>query len=313
MQSPSTIGKSRSLVTGADGHNRTDGVGRRRLLLSALSLLTAGPVPAGVSGTKTLLDTSAVPMRNITAYTAGFADFRREAAMDPDRALLSVAETAALTATGEVRLAEAASFLREEEELAWVARHFAAQLAAGAPFDHRDGGGRHPADRIALLHRRLVGVNAENLYTSSAFDPDRAAAAGRLALDNLMQSPGHRENILDPRWTHAGFGAALGREGFVLVQLFVERAALLMADMPVKVPAGAPLPAGCQQASDGGFSGLALVPVDRQVAAADFQRPGSARAPASRGLHRSYFARAGERTERTATFTIHPGPMLLVE
>lgn len=312
MQSPTTIGKSRRLVTGADGHNRTYGLGRRQLLISTLALLAARPARASVSDTKTLLDTNGIPLHRVAAYEAAFADFRRESAKAPDRALLSLAETAAMTATGEIRLAEGASFLRDDADLAWIARHFAAQLAAGAPFDHRDGGGRHAADRIALLYRRLVGVNAENLYANSAFDPDRAAAAGRLGLDNLMQSPGHRANILDPRWTHAGFGAALGSDGFVLVQLFAERTALLLADMPLSIPAGAPLPAGCQQAAEGAFSGLALVAMDRQVAATDFQRPGSAQAPATRGLHRSYFARSGERTERTAMFTLHPGPMMLV-
>lgn len=312
MQSPSTIGKSPGLVTGADGHDRTYGVGRRQVLVSTLALLITRPVRAAVSDAKMLLDANATPVDQIAAYTSAFADFRRGSARASDRALLSVAEMAAMNATGETRLAEGASFLREDADLAWIARHFAAQLAAGAPFDHRDAGGRHAADRIALLHRRLVGVNAENLYASSAFDPDRAAAAGRLGLDNLMQSPGHRANILDPRWTHAGVGGAVGRDGFVLVQLFAERAALLLNDMPASIPAGTLLPAGCQQAAEGAFSGLALVPMDRQVVAGDFQRPGSARAPASRGLHRSYFARSGERTERTAMFTIHPGPMMLV-
>ncbi len=312
MQSPSTIGKSSGSVTGADGHNRTYRVGRRQVLVSTLALLIIGPARAAVSDVKTLLDINATPIDQIAAYGMAFADFRQESAKNPDRAVLSLAETAALTATGEARLAEGASFLREDTDLAWIARHFAAQLAAGAPFDHRDAGGRHAADRIALLHRRMIGVNAENLYVNSAFDPDRAAAAGRLGLDNLMQSPGHRTNILDPRWTHAGFGGAAGREGFVLVQLFAERAALLLADMPVSIPGGAPLPPGCQHAAEGAFSGLALVPMDRPVTAADFQRPGAARAPASRGLHRSYFARSGERTERTGMFTIHPGPMLLV-
>ncbi|MFV3130000.1 CAP domain-containing protein [Niveispirillum sp. KHB5.9] len=278
-------------------------------MLTALALLATRPVQAADGDSVPLLRANSLPLDRVGPYAATFADFRRQAG---ERSLLTTAEMAALKATGEIRLGEGASFLRDDADLGWIARHYAAQLAAGAPFGHQDAGGRHAADRIALLHRRMVGVNGENLYASSAFDPDRPEAAGRLAVDNLMQSPGHRSNILDPRWTHAGFGAAVGQEGFMLVQLFAERAALLMADMPVTVPAGAPLPAGSQQAADGAFSGLALVPLARQVSADDFARPGSLQAPAGKGLHRSFFARTQEKTERTAKFTIHPGPMILV-
>lgn len=281
-------------------------------MLSGLALLATGRVAAGVSDMATLLRTNTTAMQDVGTYMAAFADFQREAANAPERALLAPAENAALDEVGRIRLEDGASFLRDEAVLAWIARHYAAQLAAGARFGHQDGGGRHAADRIALLHRRLVGVNAENLYVNSAFDPDRAEAAGRLAVDNLMQSPGHRANILDPRWTHAGTGAAAGREGFVLVQLFAERAALLMAEMPATLALGTPLPAGCQQAAEGAFSGLALVPLDRQVAAADFARPGSAKTPPAPGLYRCFFAHAQEMTARTAAFTIHPGPMVRV-
>lgn len=285
---------------------------RRKVILSSLALLATSRAGGRAADAATLLQANALTFDQVAAYAAAYAEFRRNVPSGPDRASLAVAEMAALKATGEIRLNDGASFLRDDTDLGWIARHYAAQLAAGAPFGHRDAGGRQAADRIALLHRRMVGVNGENLYATTAFDPDRADAAGRLAVDTLMQSPGHRSNILDPRWTHAGFGAALGREGFMLVQLFAERAALLMAEMPLTVAARSPLPAGGQQAADGAFNGLALVPMDRQVSAEDFVRPGFLQAPASKGLHRSFFARTHEMTARTAKFTLHPGPMVMV-
>lgn len=312
MQRLFKIGDARPLVTCADGYVRTGGVARRSLLLGTFGMILPWPARAAIADPATLIRTNAVPMAEVAAYVDGFRDFQRvtgaPAADDPR----FQAEMAAARATGAIRLAEGASFLRDDADLCWIARHYAAQLAAGATFAHQDAGGRHAGDRIALLHRRMVGVNAENLFTNSFFDPDRAEMAGRLAVDNLMQSPGHRANILDPRWTHAGCGAAAGRDGFFLVQLFAERAALLMEAMPGRLPAGAALPAGCQQAAEGTFSGLALVPMDRQVTAEDFMRPGSAMAPARTGPHRSFFARTQEMTARTAKFTIHPGPALLV-
>lgn len=312
MQRLSRLGDDHPLVTCADGYVRTDGVTRRALLMGASALILAPVARATVADPATLTKANALPMAEMAAYLNRFQDFQQESGPPITGDPLFQAEMAAARATGAIRLAEGASFLRDDAELSWIARHYAAQMAAGAPFAHEDAGGRHPGDRIALLHRRMVGVNAENLFTNSVFDPDRAEAAGRLAVDNLMQSPGHRANILDPRWTHAGCGAAAGREGFFLVQLFAERAALLMEAMPVRLSPGTPLPAGCQQAAEGTFSGLALVPMDREVAAEDFMRPGSATAPARTGPHRSFFARTQEMTARTAKFTIHPGPMLLV-
>lgn len=312
MQCRHRLGEGLTIVTCADGHDRRGGLGRRRLLSGGLALLLAGRAGAAVSIPSPLLRANGLPTAEAQAYLGLFQDFRRELGLPAAHDPLIRAEAAAMQAAGAVRLEEGVSFLRDDENLAWIARHYAAQLAAGAPFAHEDAGGRHAGDRIALLYRRLVGVNAENLFTSSFFDPDRADAAGRLAVDNLMQSPGHRANILDARWTHAGFGAAAGPDGFVLVQLFAERAALLMQEMPVLLAPGADLPPGCQQAAEGGISGLALVPAGRQVAGSDFMRPGSATAPATTGLHHSFFARTQEKTERTARFTIHPGPIVTV-
>lgn len=312
MQCLFRLGDGRPLVTCSDGYVRTDGVTRRTLLTGASALFLAPAARADVADAAILMKANSLPGAEIAAYLKIFQDFQRESGPPAATNPLFQAEMAAARATGATRLAEGASFLRDDSELSWIARHYAAQMAAGAPFAHEDTGGRHPGDRIALLHRRMVGVNAENLFTNSFFDPDRAEAAGRLAVDNLMQSPGHRANILDPRWTHAGCGAAAGREGFFLVQLFAERAALLMEAMPVRLSPGTALPAGSQQAAEGTFSGMALVPLDRQVAAEDFMRPGAAKAPSSTGPYRSFFARTQEMTARTAKFTIHPGPMLLV-
>lgn len=289
-----------------------DGVGRRALLTGALGLLLAGPARSAVSDRATLLRAYNLPMVEIGAYLDLFGDFQQGSAPLSGRDPQAQAEAAAVRTTGETRLAEGASFLRDDGLLTAIARYYAAQMAAGAGFMHQDAGGRRSGDRIALLHRRLVGVSGENLFTNSAFDPNRADAAGRLAVDSLMQSPGHRANILDPRWTHVGMGAAVSADGFFLVQLFAERVALLAVEMPRQLPAGVALPLGCQQAAEGTFSGMALVPLDREVAAADFRPPGALKAPATPGLHRSFFARPKPDTARTTAFTIHPGPMMLL-
>ena len=63
-------------------------------------------------------------------------------------------------------------------------------------------GRRTPSDRL-----RAVGVSpsflAENIFQCSGYSADQVA---RLAVENWMQSPGHRRNMLDPRATHLGIG-----------------------------------------------------------------------------------------------------------
>jgi len=48
-----------------------------------------------------------------------------------------------------------------------------------------------------------------------------ASATAQAAHALLMASPGHRRNILDPRFTDVGIGVVPGRWGLVITQLFI--------------------------------------------------------------------------------------------
>lgn len=277
------------------------GPDRRRLLLGGLSVLAVASVARAIPVT----DLSSLPAdTDIAAYLATYSH-EQEA---PDPALAAM-EAASLAISNRARALDGAMELPTDPAIASVARFYAGQLADGVQFAHVDAGGRGPADRAALLCRRLVGLVAENLFAVSHFDRDNPAATAELAVDYLLKSPGHRRNLLDRRWTQAGMGAALGGEGLVLVQMFVEQAGLLLEDLPASLPAGAPVPPGAQQAGDGGFDGVALVPVERQPVADDFTHPGSLRAPRDPGLYRLFAARATARTARTAVYDLYPGPL----
>lgn len=319
MQSPKKLRQSRALVEPPEGYGRRIGTGRRALLkaIGAGLGLAAFPMRDGRARTISGLVTDfALPAADMAAYAAAFAAFhqREEGGGDwrrPDLPL-PVMETACLEATATERLAEGVGGLAVDDGLRWIARYYAAQLAMSMVLEHEDAGGRHAADRVGILHRRLVGACAENLYANNLFDDGRPAAAGRLALDNLMQSPGHRRNLLDPRWTHAGYGAALGPDGVVVVQLFTERVALLADDLPLVATAAAALPPEALRPQSGGFDGVAFVPLDRQPQARDFQRPDRIRVPVAPGRYRGFFAQPQPATATTARYTIHPGPMLSV-
>ncbi len=114
--------------------------------------------------------------------------------------------------------------------------------------------GLEPGDRVALLHRRLVGSVGENLAELEGLSVEELEAQiGPLAakiMDGLMQSPGHRENILDPAYTHLAIAAAAKGEQLVVVQLFEARRALLAQPLPLRVDQDQPLPLAFEQGED---------------------------------------------------------------
>lgn len=234
----------------------------------------------------------------------------------PAQRPLDRVEAAAMAASNRERTAQQAAALPEDAILTAIARFYAQALADGAPFSHTDAQGRQAGERVALLHRRLVGVTAENLYGASLFNPAQAEKAGTEAVRHLMGSPGHRRNLLDTRWTHAGMGAALGRTGLVIVQLFTAQAGLLLTEMPLVLTAGTPMPAGCQQAAAGGFDGVALVPAGRNPQASDFTSPGMLATPTEAGLYQAFYAHADQEmtneSGRSVIFSLHPGPLVQV-
>jgi uncharacterized protein YkwD len=76
-----------------------------------------------------------------------------------------------------------------------------------------------PQDRV-----RLAGANpglvAENIFQASGYDVTQVA---QLAVDNWLESPGHRRNMLDPNATHLGVGF-VSQDGTVAVtQVFGNR------------------------------------------------------------------------------------------
>jgi uncharacterized protein YkwD len=86
--------------------------------------------------------------------------------------------------------------------LAGVASAHAVDMAVHTYFEHVDLAGQSPADRVRAIgyREKLVGENI---------------AYGPKTVDEVVQgwldSPGHCENIMDPRFAEMGIGVALGR------------------------------------------------------------------------------------------------------
>jgi uncharacterized protein YkwD len=99
--------------------------------------------------------------------------------------------------------------------LAGVAFGHADDMARHNYFEHEDLSGRSPADRV-----RAVGYQEKLVGENIAYGPTSADEV----VQGWLDSPGHCENILDPRFAEMGIAFAAGqssRRGLFWVQLLV--------------------------------------------------------------------------------------------
>jgi uncharacterized protein YkwD len=122
-----------------------------------------------------------------------------------------------LDAMNEARTKAGLPALIRDEALAGVARARANDLVGNGYFDHYSPAGESAFSELANrgIRYRLAGENlARNNY------PDGRTAGA--AFDALMASPGHRANILEPRFTHAGVSAVRNGRVWLYVTVFMD-------------------------------------------------------------------------------------------
>ncbi len=141
--------------------------------------------------------------------------------------------------------------LLPEDGLHATARVHSADMLARGFFDHVNPDGLAPKDRVALMHRRLVGRAGENIWRASGLTAADSEALATTIVNSWMHSPGHRANILDPGYTHLGVGVASRSNELMSTQNFGEVRAYLDQDAPATLAAGTrlvlpstPYPAG---------------------------------------------------------------------
>lgn len=130
------------------------------------------------------------------------------AVVDPEQA-----EARLLVLVNEARVAAGLSKVLPDAELRDVAMGHTKDMVDHGFFSHVSAKTGTPADRI----RRsgvLVAGSGENIALAST--PEEAH-------EGLMNSPGHRSNILSSEWTHVGIAARKGDSGLVVTQMFGRR------------------------------------------------------------------------------------------
>lgn len=89
-------------------------------------------------------------------------------------------------------------------------------------FSHHNPEGRSLMDRLPQGYASRISMSAENIWTGSGCYPSPPQTLARMIMNAWMSSPGHRQNILTPGFTHVGIGvAAFGRE-VRATQIFIE-------------------------------------------------------------------------------------------
>jgi uncharacterized protein YkwD len=105
--------------------------------------------------------------------------------------------------------------VRLSDALAGVAFGHANDMARHNYFEHEDLAGHSPADRV-----RAVGYQEKLVGENIAYGPKSADEV----VQGWLDSPGHCENIMDPRFAEMGIAFAAGqssRRGLFWVQLLV--------------------------------------------------------------------------------------------
>lgn len=119
--------------------------------------------------------------------------------------------------------------LRVDPELTRIARARSYAMALGlAPFDHDDGHGRYPAMDMVRAVFGPYGYIGENIFVQTrnvlgfapktqSFDPD---AFAKVAVEQWMASPEHRDNILSADYDSTGVGVVTMGEHTYATQVF---------------------------------------------------------------------------------------------
>jgi uncharacterized protein YkwD len=130
-------------------------------------------------------------------------------------------ERAIFQYTNEVRRKNGVAPLTWENCLRDVGRTHSADMLARHYFSHNSPEGSTPDQRIrAGCRLNKITMTGENIWMGTNQRGDTRQLA-RHIVDNWMSSPGHRANLLQPKFTDIGIGAAANGKEVQVTQVFI--------------------------------------------------------------------------------------------
>jgi uncharacterized protein YkwD len=125
--------------------------------------------------------------------------------------------------TNQARSAKGLPLLNRDDELSNAARSFSNDMLVRRFFDHDTPDGLTFEKRLPSQYRHWVYDMGENIWSGSGYDIRKPQEIAKDIVADWMKSPGHRENILDPDFTHLGVGVSARHHTIRATQEFVGR------------------------------------------------------------------------------------------
>ncbi|MFI5331478.1 MAG: CAP domain-containing protein [Desulfobaccales bacterium] len=136
---------------------------------------------------------------------------------------LEKVEDLVLTMTNQARQAKGVAPLSADAELRQVARAFSNDMLVRRFFDHTTPDGVDFAERITDQYPHRVFLVGENIWDAYGYSPANAQRLAQEIVADWMSSPGHRENLLSPAFTHLGVGVSARQHTIKATQEFVRK------------------------------------------------------------------------------------------
>lgn len=157
------------------------------------------------------------------AFSPPVANRPKAVSPPPGVKYLEKIENLVFEMTNQLRRAKGLAPLSKDDELRNVARAYSDDMLVRRFFDHTTPDGVTFDERIADRYRHRVRLIGENIWYAYGYNLSKIHQIAKEIVDDWMSSPGHRENILDPRFTHLGVGVSARNGTIRATQEFVGR------------------------------------------------------------------------------------------
>jgi uncharacterized protein YkwD len=176
--------------------------------IAAVSLLLTAFLSAANSQSNSTTDTREF---QVAAYT-------RVRTAKPAEATVSI-ERQAFDLINKKRSEIGLALLMWNDELAEVARVHSQDMAEQQFFSHKGSDGTMVDDRADKFGIKNWSAIGENIAFERGFEN-----AAEFAVERWMESPAHKQNLLDQRWKETGMGVAILPDGtYYFTQVFLLR------------------------------------------------------------------------------------------